>query len=477
MIAKALTQKDINTVLLKLYRKEKNCELIQGNVFYNLSLIDANYGKLSSALLNRYSQVTKYQNRIAALNALLYNKIYNLYEKAMSAINTYNSDVEAEAYWSNEYNTADANEAEARRNKEAAYSNYEAAQAEYTRISNDYDQRITNAILEKGRKESELSDARAHLAEKQTELANLQQLKDDFLTVSMELLGDRLKFSQSNVYPKTGSSYPDEGNTWATAYCDSPYVEITKQSVIKYILDAQGETEHFTLGGYTFGNILNRYYLGVEYYNMFRVIVGTYDGGARFEGRGGTTQTILSSTGNKSSSSDVQSALASAVADAIAAIRSAVVSYANGIDTSAIEADIAATEAQITQLESDISNLETQISNLRSEKTAALEAQQAVIDGYYNQYTEYKQQEEYFKNNKIMFKMKRDAARTRKEKSYEAAETSSGDYNDAKDEYEGADKDLLPELPEPWGHMYSPDDEEPDPQDGDSGGDQSDSDD
>lgn len=477
MIAKALTQKDINTVLLKLYRKEKNCELIQGNVFYNLSLIDANYGKLSSALLNRYSQVTKYQNRIAALNALLYNKIYNLYERAMSDINTYNSNVEAEAYWSNEYNTAIANEAKARRNKEAAYSNYEAAEAEYTRIQNDYDQRISNAILEKGRKESELSDARAHLAEKQTELANLQQLKDDFLTVSMELLGDRLKFSQSDVYPKTGSSYPDEGNTWATAYCDSPYVEITKQSVINYILDAQGETDHFTLGGYTFGNILNRYYLGVEYYNMFRVIVGTYDGGARFEGRGGTTQTILSSTGNKSSSSDVQSALASAVADAIAAIRSDVVSYANGIDTSAIEADIAATEAQITQLEGEIDYLEnTTIPNLRSEKAAALEAQQAVVDRYYNQYTEYKQQEEYYKNNKLIFKMKRDAARTRKEKSYEAAETSSGDYNDAKDEYEGDDKDLLPELPEPWGHMYPSDDEEPDPQDGDGGGDQSDDD-
>lgn len=476
MIAKALTQKDINTVLLKLYRKEKNCELIQGNVFYNLSLIDANYGKLSSALLDRYSQVEKYKNRIAALNALLYNKIYNLYEKAMSDINTYNSDVEAEAYWSNEYNTADARQAEARRNKETAYSNYGAAEAEYTRIRNDYDQRITDAILEKGRKESELSDARAHLAEKQTELANLQQLKDDFLTVSMELLGDRLKFSQSNVYPNTGqSSQQGGGNTWAVANCNNPYVEITKQSVINYILDAQGETDHFTLGGYTFSNISNRYYLGVEYYNMFRTVPGTYDGGVHFEGRGGSTQTILSSTGNKSSSSDVQSALASAVADAIAAIRSAVASYANGIDTSTIEADIAATEAQITQLENEIDYLEnTTIPNLRSEKTAALEAQQAVIDNYYNQYTEYKQQEEYYKNNKLIFKMKRDAARTRKEKSYEAAEISSENYNDAKDSYEGADKDLLPELPEPWGDMHSPDDEEPDPQDGEGGGSQSD---
>ena len=461
MIAKALTQKDINTVLLKLYRKEKNCELIQGNVFYNLSLIDANYGKLSSALLDRYSQVEKYKNRIAALNALLYNKIYNLYEKAMRDINTYNADVEAEAYWSNEYNNASANEAAARRNKETAYSNYEDAQAEYTRISNDYDQRITNAILEKGRKESELSDARAHLAEKQTELANLQQLKDDFVAVSLKLLSDRIKFSDSSIYPITGqSSQKSGGNTWDTPNVSRPGVEITEQSVINYILDAQGETSHFTLGGYVFSNISGQYFLVVEYYNMFRTTPGTYDGGAHFLGSGSSTQTILSSTGDKSSSSAVQSAIADAVEDAIIAIRSAVGVYANEIDTSTIEADIAATEAQITQLESDISSLETQIDNLRNQKTAALEAQQTVINNYYNQYTEYKQQEEYYKNNKLIFKMKRDAARTRKEKSYEAAETSSEAYNDAKDEYEGADKELLPELPEPWGDMHSPDDEE-----------------
>ena len=462
MIAKALTQKDINTVLLKLYRKEKNCELIQGNVFYNLSLIDANYGKLSSALLDRYSQVEKYKNRIAALNALLYNKIYNLYEKAMRDINTYNSDVEAEAYWGNEYNNANANEAAAKRNKETAYRNYEDAQTEYTRIRDDYDRRITDAILEKGRKETELSDARAHLSEKQAELADLQQLKVDFLTVSMQLLTDKIRFSDPSIYPRTGqTTQQGGGDTWDIPAISNPIVEITKQSVINYILDAQHETSRFTLGGYTFVSIYGRYYLGVEYYNMYRSRPSTYDGGARFEGSSGTTQTILSSTGNKTSIDTVKSAIGEAVESAIGAIRSAVGVYANEIDTSTIEADIAATEALITQLEDEIDYLNnTTIPNLRNEKTAALEAQQAVIDGYYNQYVEYKQQEEYYKNNKLIFKMKRDAARKRKEKSYEAAEASSEAYNDAKDEYEGEDKELLPELPEPWGDMHSPDDEE-----------------
>lgn len=450
MIAKALTQKDINTVLLKLYRKEKNCELIQGNVFYNLSLIDANYGKLSSALLNRYSQVTKYQNRIAALNALLYNKIYNLYEKAMRDINTYNSDVEAEAYWSNEYDNASDNEAAARRNKETAYSNYEAAQAEYTRISNDYDQRISAAQQQKYAKE-------ARLAEKQSELANVEQLIQDFRLVSNGLLGSKIKFGNSDVYPLASSwTHPDTSAPWG--------ISIDYDSVRQYIMDAQGTTNYFTLGSYTFTSAGGIWGLPIEY-KLIPDSAGNFVAAAQFYSSGGSQAILLQR--EVTGFSNAQQVIADAVAAAINAIKADVDHYRNEISIEDIEAEIA-------QLESDISNLETQISNLRSEKTAALEAQQAVIDGYYNQYTYYKQQEEYYKNNKLIYKMKRDAARTRQEKSYEAAESSSGAYNDAKDEYEGEDKDLLPELPEPWGGMHSPDDEESDPQDGDSGGDQSD---
>lgn len=489
MIAKNSSKQAINAVLLHLFRREEYCKNLQGNMFYNMEIIRTGYGSKAEQLKTQFEKVLWIKNRIEALNHLLYGKIWDLYYDFFAAVNRYNNDKAYLDQLKAQRETIDNDIDTARRNKETAYSNYEAAEAEYTRIQNDYDQRIANAILEKGRKESELSDARAHLAEKQTELANLQQLKDDFLTVSMELLGDRLKFSQSKVYPKTGSSYPDEGNTWAVANCNNPYVEITKQSVINYILDAQGETDHFTLGGYTFSNIANRYYLGVEYYNMFRVIVSTYDGGARFEGRGGTKQAILSSTGNKSSSSDVQSALASAVADAIAAIRSAVASYANGIDTSAIEADIAATEAQITQLENEIDYLEnTTIPNLRSEKAAALEAQQAVIDSYWSSYTYWRDEQarleklkDDIKNLITVYEGVVDEDLTKVQDAADAYNSQLNAMDDKKVIEEG-----YPELPEPYNrgdHEPGPDvpvpdprppEEEEDPQDGEGGGSQSD---
>lgn len=418
MIAKALTQKDINAVLLKLYRKEKNCELIQGNVFYNLSLIDANYGKLSSALLDRYSQVTKYQNRIAALNALLYNKIYNLYEKAMSDINTYNSDVEAEAYWSNEYNNASANEAAARRNKETAYSNYEDAQRRYNEIEADYNQRIAN-------KQYQIMMQEAEVQRLTTIRDNVQQLREDGEDTAFDLVWLRTVITVT-------------GEPSSTPYTYSRAIDVSQ------LLRDSGWY-------YTWLPFAGRYYVTAR--KSDGVYRWTTDAG------GVQIQVAINSTAGWYDT---------VIKDEL---RAAQTDLENWLATNA---DVETAQANLDAAQATLDTYNAELSQLQTDKTNALAAQQTVINNYYNDYTYYKQQEEYYKNNKLIFKMKRDAARTRKEKSYDAAEASSEAYNDAKDEYEGADKDLLPELPEPWGDMHSPDDEEEDPQDGEGGGNQSD---
>lgn len=470
MITNNKTKQAINAVLLHLFRKEEYCKNLQGNMFYNMEVMRVGYGDKASQLQSQYEKVLFIKNRIEALNHLLYGKIWDLYYAFFAAVDRYNNDKAYLDQLREQKQTIDTDIETARRNKNTAYSNYEDAEAEYRRISNDYDQRISTARDQKFAKEVQLAEKRAHLAEKQSELADLERLIEDFSLVSLELLVSRIKFSNSSVYPNTGqTSQPGGGNTWDTPNTSAPKgVYIDYDDVIRYIKDAQGSTGNsFTLGGYTFTQLGSYYFTGIEYYNMYRNNTGTYDGGARFASSMGT-ETVLSNTGNLSSSDAVSDAIANAIKTAIQGMMTDISDYRNEISTAGVEADIAATEAEIAQLESDISNLDTQIDNLRNEKTAALDAQQTVIDSYWSSYTYWRDEQARLERLKEEIDSLITTYEGVVERDIDRIQSTADAYNDQLDSMDDkkVEEEGYPELPDPYnrdGHEPGPDVPVPDP--------------
>ena len=86
MIVRNVSKKDINTVLLKFYRKEKYCANLQLNVFYNMAIITNNINNLADSTKTRLTNILTKQKQIANVKHLLYGKIYDLYDEVLCCI-------------------------------------------------------------------------------------------------------------------------------------------------------------------------------------------------------------------------------------------------------------------------------------------------------------------------------------------------------------------------------------------------------
>ena len=162
MIVRNVSKKDINTVLLKFYRKEKYCANLQLNVFYNMAIITNNINNLADSTKTRLTNILTKQKQIANVKHLLYGKIYDLYDEAMDAINNYNNAVARKDYLVDRKATLDSliRQQEQRRDSEL----------------NTYNTYVNTYIPNK---QTEISNKQAEVTAKQQQLDTTQAELDD----------------------------------------------------------------------------------------------------------------------------------------------------------------------------------------------------------------------------------------------------------------------------------------------------------
>lgn len=91
MITKSKEHKAIDTLLLKNYKDYDKALMVRDNMFYNLEVMNIQFGNMTDRIKNMYNNIITYDNRIAALKDAIYNQVYKLYKAAMLLIEKYNA--------------------------------------------------------------------------------------------------------------------------------------------------------------------------------------------------------------------------------------------------------------------------------------------------------------------------------------------------------------------------------------------------
>ena len=126
MVTKHINPKDINTVLLNIYRQLNKAKEYNGNFFFNMATMDDSIQSMNTALKSMWQALVAYENQKNALSHLLYSKIYDLYDEAVAAINKWNEDLVKGPELLEQYNTKYAEWLAADAEAKALYATWQA---------------------------------------------------------------------------------------------------------------------------------------------------------------------------------------------------------------------------------------------------------------------------------------------------------------------------------------------------------------
>ena len=426
MITKQLSKQEMNTVLLNLYRREKNCELIQGNVFYNLTLIKDNYAKLSERLYNNYITIEKYKDRITALRHLIYGKIYDLYDEAMAAINNYNTAVAQRDYLVERKATLDTliHQQEQRRDSELnTYNTY----------VNTY---IPNKQTEIANKQAAVTAKQQQLDTTQAELDTLNSFLNTWDSFTFRVNG-YLNSLHSLDYDRTGTDYEQAYYTSASGlrldleldmptsiadYFDIheiwPVYNMTRDmwvsGTLKYL-------KYYTsiLGGrYSYG--VEVHYNGTNYVFVSKMTASNTTANSAILGEYMSVYNNMKITLNNNRPSN----------EGLIALRD---QYA----------------AELATLQSELATLQSELATLESER-----------DYHWNEYQDALNQIDSLTQEKAFINKRIDNANEHVNETEEIARQKSTRYNDAVAELPPEKQEEYTPLPAPWGDYVTPEDDD-----------------
>lgn len=432
MITKQLSKKDLNTILLNIYRKEKNCELIQGNVFYNLTLIKDNYAKLSDRLYNDYITIEKYKDRITALQHLIYGKIYDLYDDAMAAINDYNDAVSQRDYLVERKSTLNGliHQQEQRRDNELAAYNT-----------------LVNTTIPN--KQTEIANKQAAVTAKQQQLdttqAELDRL-DNFIEF-WETYYNRLKGYRDNV---SGSNFNhlNDSDWYYLTYTASQYIANLNMphSIVEYF-----DTNNIWPSFPACVPSSNGHYTAKEMYtqNPARIYYKIQEAGVVtfYSLKMGDTQLVFNQY--ESNATQAGNKLCEYFYSILDPMLSAL--QTNKPSDASLRALRDQYAAELATLQSELATLQSELATLEADR-----------DHHWNEYQDALKQIQNLQAELSVINIAIDRANENVSRKEEIARQKSTRYNDAVAELPPEKQEEYTPLPAPWGDYVTPEDDDDD---------------
>lgn len=442
MVVKDVNKKDINTVLLRFYRKEKYCANLQLNVFYNMSIMGNNINNLADSTKIRLSNILTKQKQIANVKHLLYGKIYDLYDEAMAAINNYNDAVARKDYLVNRKGELDnlIHQQEQRRDSELnTYNTYVN-----TYIPNKQTE-ISNKQAEISNKQTEVAAKQQQLDITQAELDNLNRFLNTWDSFTFRMKG-YLNSLHSLDYDRTGANYEQAYYTstsglrldleldMPTSIADFfdtnsiwPVYNMTRDMWVSGTLKYLKHYESILGGRYQYG--VKVYYNGTDYTFVSGLTSSNTTVNSAILGEYMSVYNNMKITLNNNRPSN----------EGLIALRD---QYA---------AELATLQSELATLQSELATLQAQLTQLEAER-----------DYHWNEYQDALNQIASLRKEKELINDQISVVEKSIDDIYKPnAERKSTIYNDAVERLPEKDREEYQDLPEPWNECHTmPDDDD-----------------
>ena len=428
MVVKDVNKKDINTVLLRFYRKEKYCANLQLNVFYNMSIMGNNINSLADSTKSRLSNILTKQKQIANVKHLLYGKIYDLYDDAMAAINNYNDAVNRKDYLVDRKANLDnlIRQQEQRRDSELST---------YNTYVNTY---IPNKQTEISNKQAAITAKQQQLDTTQAELDTLNSFLNTWDSFTFRVNG-YLNSLHSLDYDRTGTDYEQAYYTSASGlrldleldmptsiadYFDIheiwPVYNMTRDMWVSGTLKYLKYYTSILGGSYSYG--VEVHYNGTNYVFVSKMTASNTTANSAILGEYMSVYNNMKITLNNNRPSN----------EGLIALRD---QYA----------------AELATLQSELATLQSELATLESER-----------DYHWNEYQDALNQIAALNKEKELINDQISIAENSINDIYKPnAERNSTIYNDAVERLPEKDREDYQDLPEPWNECHTiPDDDD-----------------
>lgn len=172
-IVKNLTRKELNHVLLELYKEELFAENYQVSLQANLGSMQRNYTTMLNSLTSSYNNLVLAEAQREAMYNLLYMQGWNLYNKGMAAYSDWQNAINYVAELKTRKSTIDSDLANARTQKTNAETAYANAVTYWENTLATKAQQIADKQAQINSTNATITEINAQIAEKDEQIANV----------------------------------------------------------------------------------------------------------------------------------------------------------------------------------------------------------------------------------------------------------------------------------------------------------------
>ena len=399
-IVKNLTKKELNHVLLDLYKRELFAENYQFNLQANLGSMQRNYTTMLNSLTNSYNNLVLAEAQREAMHNLLYMKGWDLYNRAMEAYNDWQSAINYVEELKTRKRNIDSDLSNARTQKTNAETAYANAVTYWENTLAAKAQQIAD-------KQAQINSTNATIAQINADIANIDEQIANVNTRRAALTDLAAQITDTRAAINAMSSVTNYSNLY---------------EISQTVLDS----------GWTNENVA-----GVGTYDLVTISLSE---GARFGGIYANGSSV-----NTAVMTNVKSWIQNTLGD----MRSAIFDYLDDYTTAELEADKAELQSRLVTYTSrlneyttELNTLNAEYTNLQSQRDSDLAQKQSDIDYWTNQIAYLEFQKE---NIDINISAAEEEARLDKE-TYDARKEHYEEFTDKhpKDEKTGDDYPSLP---------------------------------
>lgn len=342
-IVKNLTRKELNHVLLELYKDELFAENYQFSLQANLGSMQRNYTTMLNSLTSSYNNLVLAEAQREAMYNLLYMQGWNLYNKGMAAYSDWQNAINYVAELKSRKNTINSDLANARTQKTNAETAYANAVTYWENTLAAKAQQIAD-------KQAQINSTNATIAQINADIASIDEQIANVNTRRAALTDLAAQITDTRAAINAMSSVTNYSNLY---------------EISQTVLDS----------GWTNGNVTT-----VGTYDLVTVSVSE---GVRFGG-------IY--TNGSSVNTAVMTNVKSWIQNTLGDMRSSIFDYLDDYTTEELEADKAELQSRLVtytnrlnEYTTELNTLNAEYANLQSQRDSDLAQKQSDINYWTNQ--------------------------------------------------------------------------------------------
>lgn len=383
-IVKNLTRKELNHVLIELYKREIFAENYQFSLQSNLGSMQRNYTTMLNSLTKSYNNLVLAEAQREAMYNLLYMQGWNLYNKGMTAYNEWQNAIDYVAELKSRKSTIDSDLANARTQKTNAETAYADAVVYWQNALDAKAQQISDKQAQINSTNATIADINAQITDIDNQIANITARRTALSDLVVQVNDTRAAINDMSSVTNYSNLY-----VISQTMLDSGWTNVNVAGVGSYDLVTVAYSQAGRYGGiYTNGSSVN---------------VG-----------------IISN-------------VKSWIMDKLYDIRSSIFDYLEDYTTEELEADKAELQSRLTtytnrlnEYTAELNTLNAEYASLQSQRDADLAQKQADIDYWTNQIASLEFQRE---NIDIIITSAESEEKAKKE-TYDAVKESYEEFTD-----------------------------------------------